>query len=259
MLHILTAAIFGVWAWSFSTQASAAEAWRDAVRAEPFVCRADFTLSSYDTLFDELRRLQLELVRMLHVPAAAKQVELFLFRDQARYRRYLERYHPGVPHRRALFIKSAGRRQVYAYLSREFDVDIRHEATHALLHAALPTVPLWLDEGLAEYFEVPTSDRVAGNPHLPAVQQMLSASTFASLESLESIDHLADMKAGQYRQAWAWVHFMLHGPAEAQDELMRYLSDLENGHQYAGRLSHRLKRRIPEIELRFAEHFGNWR
>ena len=32
--------------------------------------------------------------------------------------------------------------------------DLRHEATHALLHVAVGDLPLWLDEGLAEYFEV---------------------------------------------------------------------------------------------------------
>ena len=36
---------------------------------------------------------------------------------------------------------------------RQFEADLRHECTHALLHAALPYVPLWLDEGLASLYE----------------------------------------------------------------------------------------------------------
>ncbi|GIT30210.1 MAG: hypothetical protein Ct9H300mP1_22560 [Planctomycetaceae bacterium] len=35
-----------------------------------------------------------------------------------------------------------------------FPEDLRHEFTHGVLHSSLKRVPLWLDEGLAEYFEV---------------------------------------------------------------------------------------------------------
>ena len=52
-------------------------------------------------------------------------------------------------------MKGRGPGKVFAYKSKALPVDVRHEGTHGLLHAALPMVPLWLDEGLAEYFEVP--------------------------------------------------------------------------------------------------------
>ena len=39
--------------------------------------------------------------------------------------------------------------------------DLRHELTHALLHGVLKDVPLWLDEGLAGFFELPPDARRA--------------------------------------------------------------------------------------------------
>ena len=55
--HLVAVAIVGIWASIHVAGARAAEAWMDAVRVEPFVCRADFTLGSYEALFEELRRV----------------------------------------------------------------------------------------------------------------------------------------------------------------------------------------------------------
>ena len=71
----------------------------------------------------------------------------------AQHRTYIEAHYPDIPYRRALFIKEHGLAGLYAYRHADLAVDLRHECTHAMLHASLPYVPLWLDEGLAEYFE----------------------------------------------------------------------------------------------------------
>jgi len=131
---------------------------------------------------------------------------------------------------------------------------VRHECTHALLHAWLPSVPLWLDEGLAEYFEAPREQRAAENPHHATLKNMIRGGQMPQLVELEEITELADMGRDEYRDAWAWVHFALHGPPSARAELLRYLADLEAGGD-PGRLSDRLRRKIPELDRRLAEHF----
>jgi hypothetical protein len=68
------------------------------------------------------------------------------------------------------------------------------------------------------------------------------------------MDGLEEMGREEYRDAWAWAHFMLHGPAEAREELMRYLGELHVGGD-VGRLSDRLLRRLPDLNRRIAEHF----
>ena len=54
---------------------------------------------------------------------------------------------------------------VYTYWGDRIQQDLRHELTHALLHSVLKDVPLWLDEGLAEYFEMPVSWILDDFPH----------------------------------------------------------------------------------------------
>ena len=39
--------------------------------------------------------------------------------------------------------------------------------------AALPFVPLWLDEGFAEYFETPAADRASGSPYLAGLKRAI--------------------------------------------------------------------------------------
>ena len=234
-----------------------AEAWADRRVAGPFVCWADFSLAGMEGIFDELARLQQDLVSSLAVRPAERPIELYLFRDQWSYRRFLSQYFPDVPYRRALYIRRAGNATVLAYRSRQLEVDLRHECTHALLHATLPMVPLWLDEGLAEYFEVAPADRAFGCPHLANVRWRARLGMVARLEGVESKGTLGEMGGSEYRNAWAWTHFMLQGPNEAHEELVRFLADVQ-AQTPPGRLSDRLRRRLPGLERRFASHFRGW-
>jgi hypothetical protein len=232
--------------------------WVDGRVAGPFVCRADFSLDGLEGLFDDLARLQDDLVRDLRVPPAQVPIGLYLFRDRASYRRFLGSYLPEVPYRRALYVRKDGRGMVFAYRSRQLGVDVRHECTHALLHAALPMVPLWLDEGLAEYFEVAPSERAFDSPHLPGVRWRVRLGIVPRLESLEDKGDLLEMGGSEYQNAWAWTHFMLHGPVPAHEELVRFLADIRN-HTPPGLLSRRLKQRVPDLARRFSHHFRSWK
>lgn len=232
--------------------------WPDERQAGQFLCHADFFLgpqAAKGGLLDELSQLQQDVAAKLGTTLPAEPVHLFLFQAKGTYQSYMKHYFPGVPYRRALFIKARGPGMVFAFQGTDFEIDVRHECTHALLHTWLPQVPLWLDEGLAEYFEVARDKRVRQNPHLPLVQSAVRLGQLPRLEELESLENLDEMGRDEYCDAWAWVHFMLHGPLEAQEELSRYLDDLHAGSQ-PGRLSQRLRRRMPDLSRRIAEHFG---
>lgn len=228
--------------------------WPDERQAGQFLCHADFPLSHQQALLEELAQLQQDLRTKLGVPSPREKMHFFLFRGKETYQEYMKLHFPRVPYRRALFIKGRGPGMVFAYQGVDFETDVRHECTHALLHAWLPQVPLWLDEGLAEYFEAPRDQRARQNSHLQTVEAAVSISQLPRLEELELLDNLDEMGRDEYRDAWAWVHFMLHGPREAQEELNRYLQDLQQGSE-AGRLSHRLRRRMPDLNRRLVEHF----
>lgn len=232
--------------------------WPDERTAGPFVCRADFRLDEHLALLAELAPLQRELIRTLGVPPAAEPIHLYLFEKRNTYENFLKRHFPSVPYRRAVYFKARGPGIVMAYEHKDLATDVRHEGTHALLHAALPMVPLWLDEGLAEYFEVAPIHRSYDNSHLSTVRWGARFGIVPKLEKLEGLQGIGDMDSADYRNAWAWVHFMFHGPREAHAELVRYLDDIRNAVP-PGQLSHRLRRRIPDLENRFAEHFRSWK
>ena len=61
------------------------------------------------------------------------------------------------------------------------------------------------------------------------------------------------MGKAEYRDSWAWVCFMLNGPPEAREELVHYLSDLQNQNP-PDLLSDRLKHRIPDSASKFYIH-----
>ncbi len=237
---------------------SFAQQWVDGRAFGPFICRAEFPLTQCEDLLGELEQLQGELVRCLGIPPAREQIEIYLFRDKWSYQRYLKKHLPNVPYRRALYVKRRGPGQVFAYQSRQLGIDLRHECTHAMLHAVLPVVPLWLDEGLAEYFEVPAHRRAFDNPHLGNLRWNLRLGIIPKLEGLEKIADMPKMSQTEYRYSWAWVHFMLHGPREAHAELGGYLSDLRSGRP-PGLLSERLQRRLGGVRGQFAAHFKGWK
>jgi hypothetical protein len=78
------------------------------------------------------------------------------------------------------------------------------------------------------------------------------------MEQLEQLERLEEMGPAQYRDAWAWVHFMLHGPPEAREELTGALQRIA-ALAPPGNLSERLRRRMPDVEQRFTSHFQSWR
>jgi len=118
-------------------------------------------------------------------------------------------------------------------------------------------VPLWLDEGLAVYFENPPDKRAIGSPQLDAVRWSVRLGGVQSLESLEKKRRVEEMERGDYRAAWAWVHFMLHGSPEAREELTRFIADIHSRNP-PGLLSQRLRSRMENPGEQLAAHFKSW-
>jgi hypothetical protein len=235
-----------------------AQGWVDRRTFGPFVCTSAFPLGELEAVFLELAKLESELHRTLAVPSARQTVDVFLLADQATHRAFLEQLYPHVPYRRALYVRRGGRGAVYAYQHDELPIDLRHESTHALLHATLPDVPLWLDEGLAEYFEMSEQDRAYRHPHLAALRWNVRLGMSRTVETLEERQEVGEMGSIEYRFAWSWVHFMLHGPAAAHRTLVDYLADIRRGEQ-VGPLSARLRTAIPDLDERMERHIGSWR
>jgi hypothetical protein len=249
----LVSVVSGATAYLVRSAIGRSAGWPDEYRCGQFLCHADFSLLRHRGFLHTIPGLQHGLTDHLGIEPTQEPIHLFLFERKTTYEAYLREHFPDVPNRKALFIKQRGPGMVFAYRGEDFETDLRHECTHALLNASLPMVPLWLDEGLAEYFEVPAADREHGNPHAKYIKIGAHLGQVPRLEDLEQIRDLSEMTRSRYRAAWAWVHFMLHGPPAVGEELRRYLADI-HAMTPPGVLSRRLRSILPDLDTEFGQH-----
>lgn len=232
----------------------------DERRAGPFELRAEFALTDDEgrSLVREMELLKTDVETLLAIKATDDPIQVNLFASVRTYREHLSQRVPEGMSRPALFVKGADMSRVYVYRRKGYSTDVRHECTHAVLHNALPFVPLWLDEGFAEYFETPAAQRSSGSPYLKSLKRAILFRWKPNLQRLEVLEELGDMHDDEYRESWAWVHFMVHGPQEVRQALSDYLYDLEQGD--AGKpLSVRLAAVTPNYNQQLVQHLKSWR
>lgn len=229
----------------------------NAVQIGPFQCRFSGSVDEVIADLEGLRGLEAELRRVLALSPCRETIEVLVLDDSRSHRELIRERHPLAPDRRALFVKQDGQSTVYAYRQRDLAIDLRHECTHALLHSDLPMVPLWLDEGLAEYFEAAPDERPRGPAHLTALRWDLRLGRMLTVEQLEKKHELSELTQLDYRFAWAWAHYMLHGPESATEALWAFLGKLRKS-EPPGLLSERLSEDGSSLEARFAAHFRHW-
>jgi hypothetical protein len=167
-------------------------------------------------------------------------VQVYILDDRQSFTHFLRYYYPELPPRRAFFLAKGEERHVYTFMGERLEEDLRHEATHALLHVAVGDLPLWLDEGLAEYFEGPEGRQGSNPEHLDRLPQDRTAGWAPDLARLETLTLVSQMAPRDYRESWAWVHYLLNHSAATKAALLDYLIDLRANPQ-APRLSERLK------------------
>ncbi len=169
-----------------------------------------------------------ELEEQIGVKSNGKPVQIVLFRTHQNYLNYLVRGIPQARHRKAIYYRNADVSQIYAYQNRTLTTDLRHEITHALLHQYLPFIPLWLDEGLAEYMEE-SGDIRGKSSRAASVQWKARMGATPSLRSLESIPSAEKMDADAYRDSWAWTCMLLNDSPESLELLRQYLAQIHKG------------------------------
>ncbi|MBX3438986.1 MAG: DUF1570 domain-containing protein [Planctomycetaceae bacterium] len=166
--------------------------------------------------------------------------------------------YPNLPQRRAFFIGSPAELAVYAFWGDQVRVDLRHEFTHGLLHAGLKAVPLWLDEGIAEYFEVTGNDPQRINvEHAQRLSTAVQSGWRPDLRRLESIEDIAEMHRLDYQESWAWVHFLLHDSADTRMLLLDYLRDLRTNSQ-PGSFAQRVEAELPHASDRLLSYVSSF-
>jgi hypothetical protein len=159
-------------------------------------------------------------------PASDDLVEIYVLDDRNAFTHFLKFYFPELPPRRAFFLAQGSQRVVYTYSSPRLEEDLRHEATHALLRGAYGDLPLWLDEGLAEYFESDLAQPGAEHDRIDHIADDLKGGWSPSLPRLEALSDIRQMTPRDYREAWAWVHLFLNGSSPEKSILLTSLTEL---------------------------------
>jgi tetratricopeptide (TPR) repeat protein len=146
---------------------------------------------------------------------------------------------------------------------------VYHEYTHALLHLNFSRIPLWLSEGVAEFFgnsTVGSQEARTGNvdkTHL----YILSKNAWMPIETLlevsESSPYYNEKNPASvfYAESWALVHYLLLDPEARREQLLKkYLLNwnLSGDRVSAGREAFGDLVKFGERVKRYV-HDANWR
>ena len=113
---------------------------------------------------------------------------------------------------------------------------IQHEAFHQYAAVRLGQLPIWVNEGMAEYFGhgIFTGDGfvcgVIPPWRLARVRAHLAANEFLTLGDMLRYTHEQwneRIESTNYDQAWAYIQFLAHGSGETdRPKLMKYIRDI---------------------------------
>jgi Protein of unknown function (DUF1570) len=188
------------------------------------VVHSDFEMPVHHRLMEELRGRRTDISQDLLLPVSDEPIHIYLFESAERFEGFMRLRYPSFPQRRAFFVESDTRLEVYAQWGDRVGDDLRHEVTHGYLHSVVPNVPLWLDEGLAEYYELPRASQGMNREHLDYLCRQLADSAWRpDLIRLEKLGPDANLSQADYAESWAWTHYLLNGPAERKELLRSYL------------------------------------
>lgn len=226
---------------------------RNRLVLEQLVIHSDSTLPQHHRLFEELQAQREQLSAKLGLDVSDEPIHVYLFPTSERLDAYVRVHFPDLPKRRAFFVETDTRLAVYAYWGDRVAEDLRHEVAHGYLHAVVPRLPLWLDEGLAEYFEVPRGLGGVNRSHAEQLVVELERGWRPNLPRLEQLRKTAEMTQIDYAESWAWVHFFLETTPERRQLLRDYLKSLATGLS-AGPLSARFTMAHERIENDLADY-----
>lgn len=115
-----------------------------------------------------------------------------------------------------------------------------HEYVHLHLRDNVPNVPVWLNEGLAEFYgslQFSNGEALLGIPlpyiHLLRTQELLPLTTLLSIDTNSPHYNEQDQSGMFYGESWALVHYLMLGSPGRQDQFKRFLQLVSRGDDVA--------------------------
>ena len=200
---------------------------------DQLVIHSDFYIPSKHRLIDELTAKRRDITDQLKLPVSDEPINVFVFQTENQFRRFMEREYPDFPSRRAFFVKNDTMLKVFAYWGEKIGEDLRHEVAHGYMHSVVANIPLWLDEGLAEYYETPRGTHGLNESHVYLLNNAFRRKEWTpDLTALQELSSPAEMSQLHYAECWLWIHFLLESeagdPKLLQDQLARLRMSAES-------------------------------
>ncbi|HMO13233.1 MAG TPA: DUF1570 domain-containing protein [Pirellulaceae bacterium] len=226
----------------------------DEFVTEQLIFRSDFKLPRRHRLIEELLLRRRDISDTLFLPMSDEPINVYIFEDEARFRRFMRANYPQLPYRRAFFVKNDTTLNIYVHWGEKIAEDLRHEVTHSYLHAVVTDLPLWMDEGLAEFFETPRISDGFNRQHIYLLLEAMKDDDWQpDLKRLEALDNPMKMSQMHYAESWLWVHFLLKSEIANQEILQNQLARIRmNG--VTDPLSKTIEKKIPEAHKELLEH-----
>jgi hypothetical protein len=227
------------------------------IAAGQLVIHADFVLPPGHRMVSELTSERQLVADALGVAPGQEPIQVFLFADEAAYRSHVARKYPDFPERRAIFVETDVQLSIFAHWSDHVADDLRHEVAHGYMHSSVPNLPLWLDEGLAEYFEVGRGWSGVNRTHIAYLRQHLAAGTWRpDLARLELLAAAETMTQLEYAEAWLWMHYLLASHPDGKQIVTDYLTALQQDEPPAA-LSATLAQQLPDANAAAVAHLNS--
>jgi hypothetical protein len=236
------------------TSASAATSWPHEVQWGRFRFYGDRPLGEAKHWAEHLEELAGRMQRELEIVEADESIAVMVLANQQVLDAYLEKYFPEVGGRRSIFLRHQDRSQVFVCRHPGLVEDLRHEVCHALLQLALPNLPLWIDEGIAEYYEVPRSSAALHPVHGSRMAWLVRLGHTPSLKAMEQDSFDPGSSSGSYGDAWGWIYFLMTHSEASRRVLVDHLAAMRAGHDRST-LHQRLEQSLGNPRLAFLRHY----
>jgi hypothetical protein len=191
---------------------------------------ADFPFARAKEVGAELESLAERLWNELLIPDNRDLVRIYLFSTQEDFAAYVRQHIPTLSeadtNRTAMFLLRNDRPYIFAVATSELTLNLRHEFVHVMLNTSHEGLPIWLDEGLAEYYEVEDGNQ-------PSFRQLLARQNRRTwqpnIHRLERLQTMSQMGLVEYAEGWSWVYLLMQGSKSSRRVIPEYLSDLRKG------------------------------
>lgn len=165
---------------------------------------------------------------------------IFIFKDDASFKPYIYLMNGKSANVSGYFL--AERDNSFLAVSAETNTEqiIYHEYMHSFLSTNLPNIPLWLNEGLSEYY---STFKSAGNEasigqknikHLDYLRQygLIPLDDFFAVDRHSDTYNETSKQGTFYAQSWLLTHFLLHSNYEVQRQFNKFISKISHSKQH---------------------------